>query len=232
MFTRKKPLTVNSVVWIGGLKDSYRYKDTVTKTFAITKQSLKAISENIIVSDQFTTKSKLKAPKITITDIDGKKLKANKDYTVGEPDLSAKDNTEDSGVVYITVTGKGNYSETEPVKVSFRYMNTVSSNIGKAKAKAIKPQAYTGKAIKLSKTDLTGILSVKGKGGATVDLLPGTDFRIAGYSNNVKKGTAKVTIQGIGGYAGTKVLTFKIEPKKVDYKGRWSEVSGSDFGRR
>ncbi len=35
----------------------------------------------------------------------------------------------------------------------------------------------------------------------------------------IKKGTAKVTSQGIGDFAGTKTITFKIVQKKVDYKG-------------
>ena len=202
------------------VKGKGNYKDTVAKTFAITKQSLKAEGIDIVAADQFTTKSKLKAPVVTITDIDGKKLKANKDYTVGEPDLSAKDNTEDGGMVYITITGKGNYSETGSVKVSFRYMNTVSSNIGKAKAKTISSQAYTGNAVKLSKADLTNIVYTGSKGSENY-LKPGTDFVVvsSGYSNNVKKGTAKVTIRGIGAYAGTKTLSFKIEQRQVDYKG-------------
>ncbi len=202
------------------VKGKGNYKDTVAKTFAITKQSLKAEGIGIVAADQFTTKSKLKAPVVTITDIDGKKLKANTDYTVGDPDLSEKGNTEDSGIVYITITGRGNYSETGSVKVSFRYMNTVSSNIGKAKAKTIPSQAYTGNAVKLSKADLTNIVYTGSKGSENY-LKPGTDFVVvsSGYSNNVKKGTAKVTIRGIGAYAGTKTLSFKIEQRQLDYKG-------------
>ena len=37
--------------------------------------------------------------------------------------------------------------------------------------------------------------------------------------NNKKKGTAKVTLTGLGTYAGTKTLTFRIKEKKGDYKG-------------
>jgi hypothetical protein len=35
------------------------------------------------------------------------------------------------------------------------------------------------------------------------------------YSNNVNVGTATVTVTGIGNYAGTKKLTFKINPVKL-----------------
>ena len=66
----------------------------------------------------------------------------------------------------------------------------------------------------LSNADLAGVL----RSGSTV-LVPGKDFRVRSYSNNIKKGTAKVTLQGIGTYAGQKTVTFKIVVKPVDNKG-------------
>ena len=99
--------------------------------------------------------------------------------------------------------------------VSFRYTGVVSVNLAKAKtAGKIDDQIYTGKAIKLSNADLAGVL----RSGSTV-LVPGKDFRVRSYSNNIKKGTAKVTLQGIGAYAGNKTVTLKIVVKPVDYKG-------------
>ena len=38
-------------------------------------------------------------------------------------------------------------------------------------------------------------------------------FVIVGYSNNVNKGTAKVTIRGTGNYGGFKTQSFKIKAK-------------------
>ena len=35
----------------------------------------------------------------------------------------------------------------------------------------------------------------------------------------IKKGTAKVTVKGVGKYAGTKTLTFKIRSKNAIYQG-------------
>ncbi len=85
--------------------------------------------------------------------------------------------------------------------VSFRYTGVVSVNLAKAKtAGKIDDQIYTGKAIKLSNADLAGVL----RSGSTV-LVPRKDFRVRSYSNNIKKGTAKVTLQGIGAYAGKKL---------------------------
>nr|MCR4590437.1 hypothetical protein [Lachnospiraceae bacterium] len=195
------------------VKGKGNYKGTVTLKFAIAQQSLKAEGISIIADDQFTTRSRLKAPKVTITDVDGKKLKLNKDYTVGTPDTSAVGNTEESGEIYITLTGKGSY--TGEAKASFRYMNTASANIARAKTvKKIADQDYTGNRIRLSANDLSGVLSV---GAAKLE--PGKDFIVAGYANNIKKGTAKVILQGTGPYAGTKTLTFKIVQRKVDYQG-------------
>ncbi len=42
---------------------------------------------------------------------------------------------------------------------------------------------------------------------------------IASYSNNIKRGTAKVVLKGKGSYAGTKTLSFKIVQKGADYQG-------------
>ena len=39
------------------------------------------------------------------------------------------------------------------------------------------------------------------------------------YKDNKRKGMAKVTLKGIGAYAGTKTLSFKIVEKNVNYKG-------------
>ncbi|MCR5650255.1 MAG: hypothetical protein K6F86_03650 [Lachnospiraceae bacterium] len=193
------------------------YKGSVMLKYAIAQQSLKAGGISIVASDQFTTKAKLKAPKITITDVDGKKLKAGTDYTVGTPDTSDPANTDTKGIVKVTVTGKGAYKD-EIVAVH-RYEDK-TSDISKAKAvKTIEDQIYTGNAVKLSNAELTGVLTAKNKAGTDVVLVPGTHFTVKGYANNVKKGTAKVTLQGIGDFAGTKTVNFKIVQKKVDYKG-------------
>lgn len=46
------------------------------------------------------------------------------------------------------------------------------------------------------------------------ELVQGTDYTLS-YSNNVKIGTAKVKVTGIGNYSGSKTLTYKIVPKKL-----------------
>lgn len=47
-----------------------------------------------------------------------------------------------------------------------------------------------------------------------IELKKGVDYKVS-YSNNVKIGTAKVTVKGIGNYEGTAVITFKIVKAKA-----------------
>ncbi|MCR4908908.1 MAG: S8 family serine peptidase [Lachnospiraceae bacterium] len=216
-YSKNKAVTNGSQTAQVKIKGKGKYKGSVTKSFAVKQQDLSNLESSIDVADQFTTKAKLKKPSVTITDIDGKKLKANKDYTVGEPDLSAPGNTDTAGEVYITIAGKGAYTG-EVKDKRFRYMQ-VSDNLGKAKkGKSIAEQIYTGNPVKLSNGELTRIIYA-GSRNAPKYLEPGKDFVIIGYTDNVKKGTAKVKLKGVGEYAGTKTLSFKIVGKKVDYKG-------------
>jgi len=76
-------------------------------------------------------------------------------------------------------------------------------NISGATVSAVKNQTYTGKA-------LAPALTVKA--GSTA-LKAGTDYT-AKYTNNIKVGTAKVTLTGKGKYGGTKAVTFKIVKAK------------------
>ena len=41
------------------------------------------------------------------------------------------------------------------------------------------------------------------------------------YQKNDKKGTAKVTIRGIGEFGGEKVVKFKIKERNIEDKNNW-----------
>ena len=45
----------------------------------------------------------------------------------------------------------------------------------------------------------------------TTYLVPGTDFEIVNYSNDIKKGTASVTLRGLGSYGGTRVIKYTYQ---------------------
>ena len=198
------------------IKGKGNYKGSVTEKFAIVKQQLSALSENVIIADQFTTKDNLKKPSVTITDLDGKKLSASKDYEIEKIDTDDSANTDESGTVRVTIKAREDGGYEGWVVKTFRYMKA-EANIGKARmTKKIADQTYTGYPVKLSNEDLTGVLSI----GNTA-LVPGKDFIIDrnSYLNNNKKGTAKVTLIGTGAMAGRKTVTFKIIHRTVDYSG-------------
>ena len=178
----------------------------------------------MIGADQFLDMSKYmtkyKKAKITITDLDGKKL-GNKDFTVvGNPRFSgtvSKNNV----TVTVSVNGIGNYKGME--NVTFHLMDK-TKNIANAKVmNKIQAQYYTGNEITLSRNDLKNVLYT-GKKSAPNYLKYANnkavdDFEIIDYTNNIKKGTAKVTVRGINKYAGTKTISFKIVQKKAGYSG-------------
>ena len=61
------------------------------------------------------------------------------------------------------------------------------------------------------------IISASIKTGKTQNALQlGKDYKIAAYSNNLKKGTATVIFRGIGNYAGEKTVKFKINSVHIE----------------
>lgn len=212
-YTGNKAVTAGQTAQIQ-VKGKGSYKGTVTLAFAVTEQDLNALSGNILITDQFKPKDKVKTPGITIRDLNGKTLSSKTDFYVKKgPDLTG---SSDSGTGTVVIAGKGSYKG--EVTATFRYDTSASANIAKMKAGKISDKVYTGTEITLEGSDLANILYPKGTSSGSA-LEYGKDFVIAGYSGNVKIGTAKVTLRGTGGYAGTKTLKFKIIKKPVNYKG-------------
>ncbi len=199
------------------------YKGSVKKYFTITVQDIEKLKDGISVDDKTESRKGYKNPTVTIIDLDGKKLKAGTDYVIDGASYSEPD---ENGVVMAKINGKGNYTGT--ASITYRYIKA-AQNLSKTKVmKKIADKTYTGREVRLTDSDLTGILYTGNKKTHTY-LIPGTDFVVLRYSNNTKSGTAKVTVKGIGSYGGTKTLTFKIRQKKGDYKGalvggEWTKV--------
>jgi hypothetical protein len=152
-------------------------------------------------------------------DADGSKLTSavtvyNKDNP--EADTSQKAQVKDKGVYTVTIRTKNsrNYSGSRTVSLS---VIDKTCKIADAKIKTT-DMPYTGSKITLNETQLT--VSVGG-----TPLTRGTDYEVASYTNNTKIGTAKVTIKGIGKYAGTKTASFRIKSKTLKYAGTGSSSS-------
>ena len=184
------------------------YKGKLSTTFVITPASLEDM--NMTVADVAYQNKKGKyvsAP--VLTDADGAKLKANKDYTVTyyllegdeEIKLTKSDVVEAYSQVKVVATAKStNYKDSNE-----KVYTVAVQDIAKAKV-VVKSKPYTGKKVTLTAEDFTTI-----KVGDT-KLKEGVHYEIVAdsYENNINKGKASVTIKGIGNYAGTKKVTFKI----------------------
>lgn len=159
-------------------------------------------------------KGNWKTKKITILGVDGKALKAGKDYddkTIrythdagGTDEIGAEEILNAKDVVYVTVQSKGT---TYTGSVMGNY-TIAAQDIGKFTA-SLDPKAYTGKVIKLSRGDIKWKLGGKVVNDVTFD------FDDSTYTNNVNKGKAAVVVRGTGNYGGRKTLTFTIGSKGI-----------------
>ena len=114
----------------------------------------------------------------------------------GQYTVTYKNNVK-AGTASVTVTGTGFFKGT--IKKTFKITRV---ELASAKLEYTKA-AWTGKALKPAVT-------VKAKvNGKTVTLKAGTDYTVT-YKNNVKKGTATVTVKGKGNFTGTLTKTFTI----------------------
>lgn len=190
-------------------KGSYAgYEKTVTLTVAKADISQCTIS---VPDKPYSDKPNKWKSTVTIKDVNGKKLTAGKDYDKDftyshTQEQSPRPNTE------ITVTVKGlDCYEGSSITGTYRIFE---KNISTLKI-VIDPQEYTGEEIKLEKKDIhvyaNGTDAKNKQNEITKDCYEIVESE---YKNNIKAGTAKVTLHGIGEYGGTKTYSFKILKKK------------------
>ena len=191
------------------LNGSIVYRGTTGDTPVIPDQ---AYSYAKVTSDKGYTFDFADTPtagKLTVIDKDGKVIPTSK-YTV-----SYKDNTA-AGTATITVEGKAGYSlnAVNTFKIVPAKLSTLV-NSSATFAVETKAYYYTGEAIEPS-------VDVVLKDGS-YKLVKDTDYKLT-YSDNVNAGTdsAKVTLVGLGNYAGIETetdintkLTQKFEIKKT-----------------
>lgn len=150
---------------------------------------------------------------VTVKDGNGKKLTAGKDYDKNFTYSHTQEQSPPAGTtVEVTVTGLGCY-EGSVIKGSYRIF---AKNISVLKV-VIDPQEYTGEEVLLNqnndKRDIH-IYANNADAKKKQNEITSSCYEIIGYTNNVKAGTAKVTLHGIGDYGGTKTYSFKIQKKK------------------
>lgn len=160
-----------------------------------------------------------KSIKVTVFDTAGKAIPA-KQYKVTVKDDKGGDITAsnvklaENAEITVTVTPAeggnlvGEYTKDLTVK---------AGNLSKAKVTVTKGfnKPYTGYGVVLEEEDFEKSITVTLNGTA---LKYGDDFEVVAYTNNVKKGTMTVTIQGAEGSekcSGVKTFKVKIAPKNM-----------------
>ncbi|MBR1876134.1 MAG: leucine-rich repeat protein [Lachnospiraceae bacterium] len=136
-----------------------------------------------------------------------KLLREKTDYTVSyknnknvTPDGAAQ-NKQPS----VTVKLKGDYTGSQVLYFKITPLTVSEDTVMMSKAKVsltVKKFDYTGSAI-----EPEPVVTYKGN-----SLNKGTDYTV-GYKNNTEIGTASVVVSGMGDYAGTKTVNFKITGK-------------------
>lgn len=205
------------------VKGKGNFKDSLSEaTFSIVPQNIVRLSitaEDVMAAAPKAneTVGKTGAGKYRstpkIADINGKALSAGTDflktYTFTDENgvvLGPKDQVPEGSVLTVTVEGNGNYTGIS--KVSYRVLGAKMSLKGASiSLKKGVTKTYELEPVILRKEDL--VVKLNGQE------LSGDDYTIVSYVNNRKKGTAKVTIRGVGEYGGTKTVNFKIGPRKI-----------------
>ena len=195
------------------------FTGTMSATFTINRQDIGNLT--MILNDKvYQNKNNIYKVKPKILDTDHKSLKAGTDYdssiayTYSDSVTLEDGTTRNAGdavdskdimpvgtSIRVTVNAKEGSGYTGTISGIYRI---VKADIAKASAK-ISAQTYTGSEIKPDKDQITLKLNKT--------VLEADDYEIVSYSDNIKKGNAKVVIKGVGNYGGTKIITFKIKSK-------------------
>lgn len=205
-----------------------RFAGSLSQPYEVTAQDLSELS--IQTPDKVFTGKKGDFKSVAvIRDLDGKTLSAGRDYdktliytyrdgttlqdgtvrVAGEA-VGSKDIVPANTWIQVQAVAKAKGSYTGELTGSYRI---IPVDIKGAKV-TVKAKAYTGREIELKKEEIKVEIRVKGK---TQTLKP-EDFEIVAgsYKNNIKKGSASVTIKAVSdNYGGTKAINFTITPKKI-----------------
>ena len=162
------------------------YKGTVTGTFNITPKDLSGATVSGLVEKEFDRKEKTQSPTVVL---DGRTLQAGSDY-----DLSYENNV-NAGTATVNINGKGNYEG----RVSKTFKITPLS-ISECTISTLTDWIYNGK----PRTQNNLLVTYDG------NLEPDKDYTVS-YKDNIKPGTATMTITGKGNFKGSVVRTFYIK---------------------
>ena len=171
------------------------YCDRKEKLFVINQ---KEISKGDATLNAYTfayTGSAIK-PVLTVK-VDGKLLKAGTDYKI----TGYSDNV-NVGKAALTLEGINNYKGT----VTKNY-NIKAAALDISWVKTTPTVTFNG-----AEQKPTGLVMKNG----SKTLVPGTDYQITGYSNNINAGQGLMTVKGMNNYSGTLNVPFDIVSKSIN----------------
>ncbi len=199
-------------------KGNYRgYEKVVTLT--VTKAAISNASIRVLDKPYDARPHKWKS-NVIVTDRNGKKLAAGTDYvreiayTYDGMDPADQNAVPSAGKsVTVTVTGTGFYEGTLTCENAYHIYDR-ANDIGKLRIE-IDPQTYTGSEIRLEKSNIHVYANAADQKAKKELDKKDSCFEIidSSYKNNIKTGTAKVTLHGIGTYGGERTCSFKIQRK-------------------
>ncbi|MDE6014766.1 MAG: leucine-rich repeat protein [Acetatifactor sp.] len=199
------------------VKGKKNYKGTINNKFTIVQQDIKELSATATDVVYQNKAGVVAGSKTTVTDVNGKTLTEGTDYRVSYAYVNdtyladgtfkkanaavniQKDVIPVETLIAVKITGAGGYKGNTQT-----YIRVCKKSIASAKV-TVRAQTYTGSEIQPGMDQMTVKIGR--------DELYAGDYEIVGYTNNIKKGTAKVTIRGIGNYGGTKTVNFRIVQK-------------------
>ena len=165
-------------------------------------------------------------PRLTVIETaTNKKLSAKTDYIKDvkyySDEACTKEITTQDLVVgkelWARIILKGNYGdgETTMLKDSFRLYGAKASVF---KVETIEPQPYTGKPVTLDLNEKVYVYVKTDGVKQKVVLTEGTHYYVEyPEGKNVKAGTGKAVLHGMGEYGGTKTISFRISKKSVKF---------------
>jgi len=201
------------------------YKETVVIESTV-NGNLSGEGFTIQVNDKaYSSKKNGWKSTIVVKDNNGKTLSAGRDYDKNliykyrngeEYILLTEDMIPSAGTqIQVTVKGINNYAGEDSVITG--YYHIYSTAISKLIIE-VDSQIYTGEEIRPDADDIH-VYATRADQKAGIEMPSGDDhYEIIGYSNNIKAGTGKITLQGVGEYGSTKTYNFKITKKNFDVK--------------
>ncbi len=197
-------------------KGNYKgYEQVVTLT--VTKADIS--KANLTIPDkQYNARPNTWKANVTVTDTNGKRLAARTDYIRDiEYHYDGMDPENPNAVppvgttVTVKVTGTGFYEGT--LTGTYRIYDRMN-DIGRLRID-IDPQTYTGREIRLEKSDIHVYANTADQRAKKELAEKDACFEIleSTYINNIRTGTARVTLHGTGAYGGTRTCSFRIQKK-------------------